>query len=206
MSATLGIILVTALVSLLAFGDRRIFTLLLFEPFVIRSRREYFRFVTHGFVHAGWSHLFVNMFVLYAFGGAVESLLGPISGLSSHGVFLALYFSALVMASLPSYFRHVHDPNYRSIGASGAVSAVLFAHILMMPTRPIYLFLLPIPIPSVLFGALYLGYEWYMDRRGGDGVAHDAHFFGAIYGVLFTAVLHPDLVLHFGRFENLLGG
>ncbi|MCB0791581.1 MAG: rhomboid family intramembrane serine protease [Flavobacteriales bacterium] len=205
MSATLGIILITAVVSVWAFNDARIFTLLLFEPFVIRARKEYFRFVTHAFVHANWPHLFVNMFVLYAFGRSVEVLFGSISGLPPTAVYLTLYFSAMIVASVPGYLRHMRDPNYRSVGASGAVSAILFAHILMMPTRPIYLFLLPVPIPSVLFGALYLGYEWYMDRRGGDGVAHDAHFFGAVYGVLFTALLQPDLLLHFGRFENLLG-
>ena len=196
----------TVIVSLIAFRDRRLFVGMLFEPFVVASRNQWYRTVSHAFIHADLPHLFVNMFVLYMFGPRVETFLGALTGMNSAMMMTSLYVSAAVVASIPAFHKHRFDPNYRSLGASGAVSAVLFAHILMFPTSPVYLFLLPVPIPSMLFGALYLGLEWYMDKRGGDGVAHDAHFFGAIYGVLFTAIAEPGLVFRFGSFESSVIG
>lgn len=201
-SITLLIIIVTALVSIGAWQDRRVFLALLFEPFVIRARGEWHRFVTHAFIHADGYHLFVNMFVLYMFGANVERLYQGLTDGSGALAFTGLYLGGILFSSLVGYRRHIHDPGYRAVGASGAVAAVLFAHILMLPTQSIYLMFIPIPIPSFVFGILYLAYERYMDKRGGDNVAHDAHFHGALFGVVYTAIVEPRLVLELGYLQG----
>jgi membrane associated rhomboid family serine protease len=202
---TLILIAASALLSIVAFGDRRLFNALLFEPFVIRARGDWYRFVTHAFIHANWPHLLVNMFVLYMFGRNVEVLLPMISEGSVVLNYLLLYFGGIIFSTLPSYQRNIHDPSYRAVGASGAVSAVLFAQILMLPTSPVVMFFFPVPMPAWVFGLLYLAYSYYMDKRGGDNVAHDAHFFGAIYGILFMVFLDPGLVLDLGGFQRSIG-
>lgn len=150
-------------------------------------------------------HLLVNMFVLYMFGRNVEWLYARLTGGSSLLPYLALYVGGILFSSLPSFKRHVMDPTYRAVGASGAVSAVLFAQILMLPTKSIDFYLIPFSIPAFVFGILYLFYSYYMDKRGGDNVAHDAHFYGAVYGIIFTAVLEPELILDIGGFQRSIG-
>jgi membrane associated rhomboid family serine protease len=204
-STTIILIVITSLVSLSAFNDGRVFSALLFEPFVIKARGEWYRFITHAFIHANWPHLLVNMFVLYMFGRNVEVLYPHLTGGGSVLPFLVLYVGGILFSSLPSYKKYIMDPNYRAVGASGAVSAVLFAQILMLPTTSIYFFLIPFPIPAFVFGILYLFYSWYMDRQGGDNVAHDAHFYGALFGILYTAALDPQLLFDIGGFQSSLG-
>ncbi|HEY0977880.1 MAG TPA: rhomboid family intramembrane serine protease [Flavobacteriales bacterium] len=199
LTITLGIIVLTCLVSWLALRDQRIFENLLFAPFQMYLQRDWFRFLTHGFVHGGFMHLFINMYVLYMFGNTVEQQYGALSGNSGALPFILLYIGGIVLSSLPGYFKHRHDPAYRAVGASGATSAVVFSFILMNPTNKLFLILIPIPIAAWLFGLLYLGYEWYMSKRGNDGIAHDAHYFGALYGIAFTAVLDQHSVGAFMR-------
>lgn len=191
---TLVILGLTMMLSIPAFTNPKLFSDLLFEPFVIKARGQWYRFVTHAFVHANWPHLLVNMFVLYMFGRNVEPLLGYFTGGPSVLPFITLYLGGVLFSTLPSYRRHVHDPNYRAVGASGAVSAVLFAQIMMVPSAPISFLFFPRPVPAWIFGLLYLVYSWYMDKRQEDNVAHDAHFFGAVFGVVFMAVLEPSLI------------
>ena len=119
--------------------------------------------------------------------------------------FLALYFGGVVFAAIPSYKKHALNPSYRAVGASGAVSAVLFAQILMLPTRAVQMLFIPVPMPAWVFGGLYLAYSWYMDKQSSDNVAHDAHFYGAVYGLVFTAMLEPQLILSIGSFQHSLG-
>ena len=194
---TLAIIGFTVLVSLLAFRDRKVFENMLFEPFVINARKDWFRLVTHGFIHGNVPHLAVNMFVLYMFGPRVEEGYAQLTMRSSTLSFLILYLAGITLSSLPGYYKHRFDPTYRAVGASGATSAVVFASILMFPLNKLTLLFFPIPTPAWLFGLLYLGYEWYMGKRGGDGIAHDAHFAGAIVGVVFTALLDPGVLQRF---------
>ncbi len=194
---TLYIIIATVIVSLLAFQDRRVFDRCLFEPYVINARGDWSRLVTHGFIHGNVPHLAVNMFVLYMFGPYVEEGYREIIGPAAGPVFLALYIGAIALSSLPGYFKHKWDPTYRAVGASGATSAIVFASILMYPTSELALLFLPIPLPAWLFGILYLIYEWYMGKRGGDGIAHDAHFFGALVGLGVTVLLDPHSVVTF---------
>ncbi len=204
-SITLVIIVITALVSIIAFSDRNLFGNLLFDPYLIKARNQWYRFLTHAFVHANWSHLLVNMFVLYMFGRNVEPLLGMLTGRGGTWPFIALYAGGVLFSALPSYRKHLNDPLYRAVGASGAVSAVLFAQILMLPTMPVRILFVPVDMPAWVFGVIYLWYSWYMDKRGGDNVAHDAHFFGAVFGVAFVSMLEPSLLFHIGSFQESLG-
>jgi membrane associated rhomboid family serine protease len=197
---TTAIIAITVVVSLLGLRDARVFQLLVFEPFTMHARREWHRFVTHAALHAHLPHLFINMFVLWSFGRVLEPSLGAISASGGGLAFLLLFLGGTVFAALPSYKRHIHDPGYRAVGASGAVAAVLFATILLYPMQDLYLFA-AIPIKGWLFGPLYLAYEYYMDKRGQDNVAHDAHFYGALFGLGFITLLYPrawaDLIAQF---------
>lgn len=187
--ATLAILAVTVLVSWRAFGDRRLLDRLLLWPPAIDRQRQYERLITHGFVHADWQHLLFNMITLYFFGRHVERMFAPYIGAAG---FVLFYLSAILVAILPTWLRHRHDPGYRSLGASGAVSAVLFAFILVQPWALIFVFF--IPVPAIVYAVLYIGYSIWMDRRGGDGVNHSAHLWGAGYGVLFTVIMEPRVV------------
>ncbi|NZA27352.1 rhomboid family intramembrane serine protease [Luteimonas sp. SJ-92] len=191
---TFAIIGVTVLVSWRAFGDRRLIERLLLWPPAIDRHRQYERLVTHGFVHADWMHLLFNMITLFFFGGVIEQFFSERIGAIGY---LAFYLSAIVVAILPTYLRHQHDPAYRSLGASGAVSAVLFSFVLLAPWSPIYLMLIPIGIPAFVFALLYIGYSIWMDRRGGGNVNHSAHLWGAVYGMLFTVMMEPRVATTF---------
>lgn len=195
MSITLYIIVVTAVVSLVCFNNRALFYKLSLNPYSIIKKNQWYRLLTHGFVHADVTHLLVNMFVFWSFGTAVESLFVFIDGFSRI-TFLFLYLGALAASSIPDLIKHKEDYLYNSIGASGAVAAVLFTSILFNPWSMIYLFAI-IPIPSIIFGVLYVVYEQYMAKRGGDNVNHKAHLWGALFGVLFTIAMKPSLVLYF---------
>jgi membrane associated rhomboid family serine protease len=185
---------ITVLVSWRAFNDRRLLDRLILWPPAIDRHKQYDRLVTHGFVHADGQHLLFNMITLFFFGRAVEPAFEPSIGLVG---FAAFYLSAIVIAILPTYLRHRHDARYRSLGASGAVSAVLFAYILFAPWNLIFVFFLP--VPAVLYAVAYIGYSIWMDRHGQDNVNHSAHLWGAVYGLLFTALLRPDVLGDFAR-------
>jgi membrane associated rhomboid family serine protease len=193
---TLALIAVTAIVSWQAWERPRLLDRLILWPPAIDRRREYDRLLTHGFIHADVMHLAFNMITLYSFGGVMEAYFGD--RITPVG-YLLFYLSAVVIAILPTYTRHRRDAQYRSLGASGAVSAVLFASILLDPWSGIYLFFIPIPIPAFVFAGLYVWYSIWMDRRGGDRINHSAHLWGALYGVMFTLLQHPELAGHFLR-------
>jgi len=191
-SMTLVLVGLTTLVSWLAFNDRKLLDRLILWPPAIDRRHQYDRLVTHGFIHADWQHLLFNMITLYFFGRLVEQWFARHIGQAG---FVLFYVSALVVAILPTYLRHRHDPHYRSLGASGAVSAVLFAFILARPWAMIYVFF--VPLPAIVYAVLYVAYSFWMDRRGGDNVNHSAHLSGAAYGVLFTLLMEPGAAAQF---------
>ena len=141
-------------------------------------------------------HLLVNMYVLYFFGSSVESYYDQVFGERSTVYFILLYFGGMMMSVLPTFGKHKDDPSYNALGASGAVSAVVFSFILFNPLGKLYLYGL-LGLPSVVFGAAYLVYCYYASRRGGDHVNHDAHFWGAVYGFLLTVILKPSLIASF---------
>src|SRR5690606_24145755 len=194
LSITLLIVIATSIVSWLAFNNRQLLDRLILWPPAIDRHRQYDRLVTHGFIHADFGHLAFNMVTLFFFGRPVEQVMVERIGVVG---FVLFYLSAIVVAILPTYARHRHDAHYRSLGASGAVSAVLFAFILMAPWAGIYIFFIPIPIPAILYAVVYVGYSIWMDRRGTDNVNHSAHLWGAGYGVVFALVMEPGLATHF---------
>lgn len=189
MIVTLVVIGLTTLVSLIAFNNPRLKQQLILWPPAVRRHKEYWRLLSYGLIHADGMHLFFNMFTLFFAGRYIEAYLtlrtGPI-GLP------LLYLGGLVVSILPSYLKHQNDPNYYSLGASGAVSAVLFAFVLLQPGATIYVFV--IPMPALVFGILYLAYSWYMDRQSRDNINHSAHMWGAGFGLLFMALLEPQLI------------
>ena len=193
---TLLIILVTVGVSMACFNNRHLFAKLALSTYRVVQDREWYRLVTHGFVHADWMHLFVNMFTFYSFGSYLEQWF-RVTGFGTLA-YLLLYFGGMIAASIHDLLRHGKDPYYVSIGASGAVSAVLFMAIFLNPWDKIYLFA-AVPIPGILFGVLYLFYCQYMAKRGGDNINHHAHFYGAVYGFLFPVLLEPTLLQEFFR-------
>jgi membrane associated rhomboid family serine protease len=189
---TILLVAATALVSWMAFNNHRLMDRLMLWPPAIDRHHQYDRLLTHGFVHADWQHLLFNMITLYFFGRAVEGFF--VSYLGQAG-FVLFYLSAILVAILPTYLAHRHDPNYRSLGASGAVSAVLFAFILLSPWSLIFVFVLP--VPAIVYGVFYVGYSIWMDRQGRDNVNHSAHLWGAGYGVLFTVIMEPRVAAAF---------
>lgn len=183
--ATLVLIAATALVSWQAFQNARLLDRLMLWPPAIERRRQYDRLLGHGFIHADMQHLLFNMITLFFFGRMIEAAFAPYIGTVGYVLF---YLSAIVVAALPSYLRHRHDAHYRSLGASGGVSAILFAYILIDPWAWIFV---PVPVPAILYAVGYVAYSFWAGRRGGDGINHSAHLWGAGYGVLFTVLMEP---------------
>ena len=200
---SIAIIILTALISIYALYNAQIFDRMKFNAYAIRHQGQGWRFFTYGLIHADWVHLFINMFVLYSFGKAVIDAYHFYFDTKGYLFYLLLYVGGIVFSVLFDYGKHKDDPYYNAVGASGAVSAVLFASILMYPTGKIYLFPIPFPLPSVVFGVLYLVYSAVMARRAKDNIGHNAHFWGAVYGIIFTVVLKPVLVISF--WKQLMG-
>ena len=190
---TLGLIAVTALVSWLAFKDRRLVDRLILWPPAVSQRHQYWRLASYGLLHADLSHLLFNMITLFFFGRLIEQVMVQLTG--SWLTYPLFYLTALVVSILPSYLKNQKNPNYLSLGASGAVSAVLFAFILLAPWATIGVFF--IPMPAIVFAVLYIAYSIWMDKRGGDNINHGAHLAGAAYGVLFLVVMDAGVIGHF---------
>ncbi len=202
---TVGIIIITSLVSFLAFSNRTLFRRLSFNAWLIKEKKQSWRFLSYALVHAGWLHLLINMFVLYNFGRYVEQSFGFLFGSSKALLYYGLlYIGGVLFATLFDFGKHKDNPYYEAVGASGAVAAVLFASILLAPSMSLFIFPIPFPIPAWLFGILYLAYSVYMGKKGQDNIGHHAHFFGAVYGLVFTIILHPPLLGHF--IKTITGG
>jgi membrane associated rhomboid family serine protease len=195
----LAIIIVTSLISIYALYNQEVFGMLKFNAYAIRHQGQGWRFLSYGLVHADWIHLFINMFVLYSFGKAVIEAYHYYFDVKGYLFYVLLYVGGICFSVLFDYGRHKDDPQYNAVGASGAVSAVLFASILVYPTGSIYIFPIPFPLPSVVFGVIYLVYSAVMARRGTGNIGHNAHFWGAIFGLVFTVALKPILVLSFWK-------
>ena len=154
--------------------------------------------LSYGLIHGGWGHLFFNMLTLFFFGRVVEEYFAAAFGdVTGTVLYVVLYVSALAVSTTGDLIKYRNDYNYNALGASGAVSAVLFASILFEPKMGIYIYLIPIPVPGYLFAPLYLLYCWYMDKRNQDNIGHSAHFWGAVYGLLFPLVCKPVIFQHF---------
>ncbi len=201
MSTTIIIIIITALLSITAFYKQGEMEKMLFWPAVIYEKKQYYRFITGGFIHADWMHLAFNMITLYYFGRIAEQVFQMNLG---KGYYIALYLLAMIAADLPTYFKNKENYQYRALGASGAVSGVLFSSILYAPWSKIYIFFIPIGIPAFIFGALFLIFCAYMSKRGQGNVNHNAHLWGAIFGIIYTIIVLPEIVPHF--INSLMAG
>ncbi len=196
MDLNLLLIIVTVGISLLAFQNADTKYKLIFSPTIIESRKEWYRFLTCGFIHADFMHLGVNMYVLYMFGDYVEKYYEAYM-VAGGFKYVFMYMMTIVLANVRTFFKERDNHSYFSLGASGGVSGVVFSYILMNPTAGLGLLFIPISIPAYIFGPLYLMYSHYMSRRGGDNINHDAHLWGAIVGILLTIIGHPDVILHY---------
>lgn len=191
------VVLVTCLLSWQTMSRREKETWML-VPYAVRHKSEWWRVISHAFVHADWMHLAFNMFVLHEFGQTVASDLNPLGWMG----FPALYVAGIVGGAIPALRKHGENPGYRSLGASGAVSAVLLAFICLHPTRTLLLFFV-VPVPAVLAGVLFFWYESRMQQQGGTRIAHDAHLGGALVGVAWVFLSDPNAL---GRFLSALQG
>ncbi len=187
MSITFLIIAITSIVSILAFSRDQLREDLLFWPFLIKRERQFYRIITHGALHADAMHLIFNMVSFYSFGIALEEYFFPVLfGNLARGIFALLYVLGIIASVIPDLIQHRDHSYYRSLGASGAVSAVVFAAITIQPKMPIQFFFIPFPIPGYIFGLAFLVLSATLAKKGGGNIGHNAHFWGSIFGIIFT--------------------
>ena len=184
--------------SLMAFNNRDLFNKYLFSPYLVTKRNEWYRMLTAGFLHGGWVHLLINLFVLWQFGVILEDYFIAIFGKGGSMAFMTLLFlGGIVFANIPALLQERTNYNYRSLGASGGVSAVLFSFILLDPWSLLYLYFI-LPIPSVIAGLLFLYYSWWASKNRNDNIDHMAHFAGSVYGLIITIIFYPTSLAIFG--------
>jgi membrane associated rhomboid family serine protease len=186
LNVTLVIVIATVIVSLIAFNNSKVMGDLIFDPVRVSGQRQFYRFFSSGFIHADYAHLAFNMFSLYMFGAYVEEKFVEIFAGKGRLLYSLMYLIALYVSLLPTYRKNKYNQYYLGLGASGAVSAVIFAGLLLTPTLGISLYFIPIYIPGFLFGPLYLIFSMYLDKRGQDNINHSAHIWGALFGLVFV--------------------
>jgi membrane associated rhomboid family serine protease len=192
-SVTFLLIAINVVVSLVAlYGVPQFLEKGYLKPYRVVRQHTWYELFTSGFLHASLGHLFVNMLTLYFFGRVMEHILGPI-------YFLGLYLTSLVLAGIPSVIKYKDDPDYATLGASGAVGGVLFAFIFLFPLQSIYFFFIPIPIPAIIFGILFLLYSMYETGQAGGTINHEAHLTGAVWGIIYLLIFVPHAFRHFLR-------
>ena len=193
LNTTTWILIVTISASFYAWHRQDIYKKWLLNPYQIKHYKQYWRFITSGFVHINYMHLFFNMFALYFFGQNVAYYFG----IKGNQLLVILYLLGIVISDIPSYLKYKDVPNYNSLGASGGVAAVLFSSIMFEPLNPIYIMFIPFGIPGFVLGVLYLVYSYYQGKRMADNINHDAHLYGALFGLVFTVSLRPGVVISF---------
>jgi membrane associated rhomboid family serine protease len=195
MSITLIIILITAAVSIPAFNKPDLFHKLDFSPYKIDKYKEWYRFLSHALLHADWWHLLLNMLVLYFFGDITQQYFEAYAGSKGILYFILLYVGGIMFAVIPTFNKHKEDPHYHSVGASGAVSAVLFSSVIFSPGTNLCFYGIPfLCFPGIVWAIAYLAYSYYKGREASDNINHNAHFSGAIYGILFTFIAAPKSI------------
>ncbi|GAB3194974.1 membrane associated rhomboid family serine protease [Pontibacter aydingkolensis] len=203
MSVTLILIVITVAISLYAWQNDSLMHKWIFQPYAVQRDNSWYRFITSGFLHADYTHLFFNMFTFYFFGGAVEQtfqvIFGPTTGIL---LYLLVYLGGIIVSDIPTFIKHRNDPPYRALGASGGVASVVFASILFYPTQDICLYAI-LCIPGFILGVLYLVYSYFSGKKMGDNINHDAHFYGAVYGFVLSLILVPQALPNF--FSEIAG-
>lgn len=200
---TISIILLTSLISFTAFSNQKVLDDLIFYPPAITNRNQWYRFITSGLIHADIMHLLFNMYSFYLFGDLVEKTFVQIFGESGKVIYIILYVVSLIVCLLPTYFQHQNNYHYRSLGASGAVSAVIFAGIFLYPTMGMGIFPIPFHIPGFVFGPLYLILSAYLAKKGHGNINHSAHIWGAIFGIVFV-IITTSFMTKFNALENFI--
>jgi membrane associated rhomboid family serine protease len=180
----------TVLVSFAAWKQPGLMGSFMMNPYTTSTKNEYHRFVTSGFIHKDHMHLLFNMFSLYFFGIAVERVFQSVFGSLGAIYFILLYVLAIVVSDIPTYMKHRHDVGYNSLGASGGVSAIIFAFIIFRPLQEICIYI-AFCMPGFILGTLYIIFSWYQGRKSNDNINHDAHLYGALFGLIFCIVLYP---------------
>lgn len=196
---TIVLIILNIIASIYAWNNKTVYSKWMMNPYKIHNDNQYYRFITSGFIHGDWIHLAFNMFAFYSFGRVLEYHLASITGGAYQLYFYGIYILALIVSDLPTYFKNKDDENYNSLGASGAVAAIIFACIVVDPLNDVYVY--AIPIPGFIFAFLYLGYSYYASKKGLGGVNHDAHFYGAVFGVVSILIINPGAATLF--FEQI---
>jgi membrane associated rhomboid family serine protease len=206
LTITLIIIILTCIISFTAFNNQKIIDDLIFYPPAITKQNQWYRFFTCGLIHADIAHLLFNMFSFYMFGEFVErSFSMPmLFGEKGKLLYIIMYFLALFVCLIPTFIKHKNDYYYRSLGASGAVSAVVFAGILLDPTAKLGFFFIPPIIPGYIFGPLYLILSTYLEKRSQDNVNHSAHIWGALFGIIFIVAAAAILKTEYQPLEQFM--
>ena len=181
------------IISNIAFRENQIFYKYQLNAYDFVHKKQYYRIITHAFLHADWAHLLINILVFISFGQALLAYFQYFWGDSANLIFIVFFVSAIMVSSIYSIYKNRNNISYNAIGSSGAVSAVLFASIFFDPWHKIYFFGV-LPIPGIVFGILYLGYSFYMGKKNQDNIGHDAHFWGAVYGFIFPILIQPNLI------------
>ena len=185
---TITIIILTSLISYQAFRDHGLADKLIFQPATVRDG-EWYRLLTYGLLHADFTHLLFNMFTFYLFGSYIENIFKLQFGTKIGSLaFIQLYIGGLIFSILPTYFKQKDNYYYKGLGASGAVSAIVFAYILINPMNFMGILFIPIMLPAFLFGFIFVFISMYLDKKEVGGINHSAHITGGLYGVIFTSV------------------
>lgn len=196
LNLTLILIIITGLTSYYGWKKPEIQSKWMFNPYAIYHGKQYYRFLSSGFIHSNTMHLIFNMIALYFFGGSIERIYISIFGQMGIVFYLITYLVGIIVANLKTYFKHKDSSYYNSLGASGGVASILFASILYQPTVGICLYFV-ICLPAFLLGLIYLIYSYYSGKKMSDNINHDAHLYGSLFGIVFTFVLRPTVLIEF---------
>lgn len=196
MSITVILIGIIVVISFYAFNRPELLKQLMLNPYLIKTKGQYYRFIASGFIHKDHSHLLWNMFSFYFFGTAVEYYFDSLFGQAGAYYFVALFLTAIVVSDIPTYLKQKSNPNYNALGASGGIGAVIFVFILLQPLQSICLYF-ALCMPGFVFGAGYMAYTYYQGKKSTDNISHDAHLYGAAYGLLFCVAVYPTSLISF---------
>lgn len=196
MSITIIIIVVTVAITFYAWSNPELQYKMMLNPHSVNTRNQWYRFISSGFIHADYIHLGFNMFTLYFFGQAIEYIYSAYFGDLGLILYVALFLFGIIVSDIPTYLKHRHNPGYNSLGASGGVSAVIFSSILFFPLNDICFYAV-LCLPGFILGALYLIYSYYMGKKPRNNVNHDAHLYGALFGIIFSIIVQPSVIISF---------
>ncbi len=190
MGPTIILVVLNVCATLYAWNNQDIYQKWMMNPYKVNREKQYYRFITSGFIHGDWMHLIFNMIALYSFGHDLEYYLMVFTGNAYMFYYVALYLAALIISDIPTYLKHKNNSGYNSLGASGAVSAVIFACVIINPLGWNSFFF--IPMRAFIFGFVFLTFSYISSKKALHGINHDAHFYGAVFGILFIIILQPS--------------